>query len=61
MQDAVKAYDERTGYYFKRVLADQIYRTRADGAFCKKHDIRLSDPKPGRPSRETIKTDRMLE
>ena len=35
------------GYYPKRVLTDQIYRTRANRNYCKKHGIRLSNPKPG--------------
>ena len=59
LQDAVNAYYERTGYYPERVLADQIYRTRDNRAFCQKHGIRLSGPKLGRPSKETTKTDRV--
>ena len=31
-------------------LVDQIYRTRANIAFCKKHGIRISGPKLGRRS-----------
>ena len=61
LQDAVNAYYERTGYYPKRVLADQIYRTRDNRAFCQKHGIRLSGPKLGRPSKETTKTDKQIE
>ena len=61
LQDAVNAYYERTGYYPERVLADQIYRTRDNRAFCQKHGIRLSGPKLGRPSKETTKTDKQIE
>ena len=57
LQDAVNAYYERTGYYPKRVLADQIYRTRDNRAFCQKHGIRLSGPKLGRPNKTTTKTE----
>ena len=61
LPDAVNAYYERTGYYPERVLADQIYRTRDNRAFCQKHGIRLSGPKLGRPSKETTKTDKQIE
>ena len=61
LQDAVNAYYERTGYYPKRVLADQIYRTRENRAFCQKHGIRLSGPKLGRPNKTTTKTEKKIE
>ena len=48
--EAVKRFKERTGYYPERLLADQIYRTRENRNFCKKHGIRLSGTKLGRPS-----------
>ena len=48
--EAVERFQERTGYYPKRVLADQIYRTRGNRNYCKEHGIRLSGPKLGRPS-----------
>jgi len=47
---AVERYKARTGYYPERVLADQIYRTRVNRAYCQEHGIRLSGPKLGRPS-----------
>ena len=31
------------------ICADQIYRTRANRAFCQRHGIRLSGPRLGRP------------
>jgi len=58
--DAVNRFKERTGHYPERVLADQIYRTRDNRAFCKLHGIRLSGPKLGRPS-ETAKEDKKIE
>ena len=48
--DALNAYQYRNGVYPDRVLVDQIYRTRANLEFCKKHGIRVSGPKLGRPS-----------
>ena len=48
--EAVERFRERTGHYPERLLADQIYRTRANRSFCKTHGIRLSGPKLGRPS-----------
>ena len=58
--EAVERYKLRTGSYPERVLADQIYRTRDNRAYCKDHGIRLSGPKPGRPS-PNIKTDKKQE
>ena len=49
LQDAACRYYERTGHYPERILVDQIYRTRENRAFCKKHEIRMSGPKLGRP------------
>ena len=47
-QEALIHYRERTGRWPKRVLVDQIYRTRANIAFCKEYGIRISGPKLGR-------------
>ena len=58
--EAVERYRSRTGHYPERVLADQIYRTRDNRAYCKKHGIRLSGPKLGRPSQDA-KTDKKQE
>ncbi len=49
-QDVVERYKARTGHYPKRVLADQIYRTRKNRDYCKERGIRMSGPKLGRPS-----------
>ena len=61
LSKAVENYRARTGHYPKRVLADQIYRTRNNRRFCKDHGIRLSGPKLGRKSRETAAIDRKIE
>lgn len=61
LQEAVEAFHKRTGHYPERILADQIYRTRQNQAFCKEHGIRLSGPKLGRPNAETQKTDKKQE
>ena len=49
LTEAVERFKERTGYYPNRVLANQIYWTRANRNYCKEHGIRLSGPKLGRP------------
>lgn len=54
-QDALERYKQRTGHYPKRVLVDQIYRTRDNLNYCRQHNITISGPKLGRPSKE--KTD----
>ncbi len=43
------AYRRRYGHYPKVICANQIYRTRANRAFCQRHGIRLSGPRLGRP------------
>ena len=48
--EAVERYKLRTGHYPERMLADQIYQTRDNRAYCKKYGIRLSGPKLGRPA-----------
>ena len=48
----VERYRERTGHYPKRLLADKIYRTRDNLAYCKEHGIRLSGPPLGRPRKD---------
>jgi len=44
----VEAYRRRFGCYPESVHVDQIYRTRANLAFCKANDIRMSGPPLGR-------------
>lgn len=55
LQEVVESYRQRHGHYPERVLADQIYRTKENRDFCKKHGIRLSGPKLGRPSKNEEK------
>ncbi|EFE90296.1 hypothetical protein GCWU000341_03001, partial [Oribacterium sp. oral taxon 078 str. F0262] len=51
LKDAVERYRKRTGHYPERILADRIYRTRANLQYSKEHGIRMSGPKLGRPKR----------
>lgn len=59
---AIEGYHHRYGCYPEAALADKLYRTRVNLAYCKKHNIRLSGPKLGRPgpsAREDRKIARM--
>ena len=47
----VEMYRSRFGHYPERILADKIYRSKSNRAFCKSHGIRLSGPKLGRPGK----------
>lgn len=47
--EQVERYRQRFGCYPVSVHADQIYRTRANRAWCKARGIRLSGPPLGRP------------
>ena len=49
LKDQARAYRRHHGHYPKVSCADQIYRTRANRAFCLRHGIRLSGPRLGRP------------
>jgi hypothetical protein len=49
----IKAYRARHGFYPESVHADKIYRTQGNRKFCKKHGIRMSGPKLGRPPKPT--------
>ena len=58
LQDALERYHKRTGRYPKRILVDQIYRTRENRDYCKERGIRMSGPRLGRPSKnKTTKTE----
>jgi len=52
---AIEDYKERYGCYPEAVLADKIYRNRDNLAYCKKHGVRLSGPRLGRPAKITDK------
>jgi IS5 family transposase len=53
LKGQVKAYKRRFGVYPESVHADKIYRTRGNLRFCKKHSIRLSGLRLGRPPKIT--------
>lgn len=46
---AIEAYRERYGVFPEAVLADRIFSTRANRAYCTERGIRLSGPPLGRP------------
>ena len=52
LQDVVERYRERAGHYPKRVLVDQVYRTRENRAYCEERGIEMSGRKPGRPPKD---------
>ena len=51
-EQVVEKYRKRFGYYPERILADKIYRSKANRAFCKDHGIHLSGPRLGRPGKD---------
>ncbi|TLM97902.1 MAG: transposase, partial [Actinobacteria bacterium] len=52
--ESLESYKSRNGCYPEAILADRIYRNRDNLAFCKKHGIRLSGPKLGRPVAKSL-------
>ena len=46
--EQIETFHRRFGFYPESVHADQIYRTRANRAYCQQHNIRLSVPAVGR-------------
>ena len=46
--NATENYKRRFGCYPEAILADRIYQTRENRAYCAEHDIRLSGPPLGR-------------
>ena len=53
LPEQVDYYYARHGYYPESVHADKIYQTRANRAFCKEKNIRLSGKPLGRPQKVT--------
>ncbi len=51
--DQIECYKQRFGYYPEVVLADNIYGTRANRQYIKKHGIRFGGKPLGRPKKET--------
>ena len=56
---AIERYRARYGVYPQAVLADKLYRNRANLAFCKAQGIRLSGPRLSRPG-PAAKEDRQV-
>lgn len=54
--DTVEAYKKRHGYYPEAVLADEIYRTKQNRAYCKERGIRLTGKPLGRPKKDPEET-----
>lgn len=50
MIEQIERFRTRTGHYPESVHVDQIYRSRPNLDWCKRHAIRLSGPPLGRPS-----------
>ncbi len=46
--DVAERYKQKFGYYPSAILADRIYQTRKNRAYCSQHGIRLSGPPLGR-------------
>jgi len=55
---SAEKFRKRHGVYPEAILADKTYRNRDNLAFCKKHGIRLSGPRLGRPKQSEIEADR---
>ena len=55
LEDQIKAYRKRFGFYPSSVHADKIYRNRNNIKFCKDYGIRLSGPRLGRPPKLSSK------
>ena len=51
---SVEKYNKKFGFYPQAVIADKIYRNRANLAYCKKNGIRLSGPPLGRPTSDKV-------
>ena len=49
---AVEGYKSRNGHYPERVLADMVFRNRANIDYCTGRGIRLSGPRLGRPPKD---------
>ena len=58
--EIIERYRAREGHYPERVLADKIYRTRENLAFCKKHGIRLLGKPLGRPKKDDASDKKMV-
>ena len=50
--DVIERYKKRAGHYPKRVLVDQVYRTKENRRFCEERGIVMSGRQPGRPPKD---------
>lgn len=55
LPEMIERYKNRTGRYPERILADKIYRNRANLGYCSVRGIRLSGPALGRPKKDEIR------
>lgn len=58
LPDQLERYFRRFGFYPESVHVDQIYRTRANRALCKRLGIRMSGPPLGRPPKNVSASDK---
>jgi len=56
--ESAERYKTRYGCYPEAIMADTLYRNRENLAFCKKHGIRLSGPRLGRPKKDFDSSDK---
>jgi hypothetical protein len=52
LQDSVEQFRVDTGHYPVRILADKLFRTRENLAYCKARHILMNGPKLGRPPKD---------
>jgi len=55
LKKQIQLYRKRLGFYPESVHVDKIYRNRDNIEFCKKHGIRISGPRLGRPPKDLSK------
>lgn len=55
LEEQIKRYKQRFGFYPESVHADKIYRNHDNRRFCKKHGIRISGPPLGKPIEDAEK------
>lgn len=56
LQEVVESYRNRHGFYPEAVLADELYRTKANRAWCRERGIRLSGRPLGRRAKDDSET-----
>ena len=61
LKDHIENYHRRFGYYPASVHVDEIYRNRANRAYCKRRGIQISGPPLGRPPKDPAEYRRLLK